>query len=326
MKTTIPFRVGVTLHSFNAEYLSLKWSFEDMMELTSYLGGGVEIVGPAHQRGFPYLSHEFERQFKSSIERFELTPTAYGSYADPFTLVDRDFTPEELVAYTMPQLQAAVALGFPVVRLQYFVAPVVQKLMPYVEAHGLKIGYELHAPLTLESTQTASLLEQIRHINSPLLGVIPDMGIFARSVPQFRVTAARERGVPEPLLQQALRMWEENVTLDTALPQLHRMGLRAEHEMALEVLWGSFGRSDPHKLLEIMPHIIHFHGKYFNIVDGDEPDIRYQEAVETLLAGGYQGWLSSEYEGPGNVNSFDSVHGHQAMIQRYIDGYLASQG
>jgi len=325
MSTATEFRVGVTLHSFTAEYLASKWSFEDMMELCSYLGGGVEIVGPAHQRGFPRLTHEFERQFKSSVERYGLTPTSYGSYADPFTLVDRDFTLDELADYTMPQLESAVNLGFPVVRLQYFAAPIVERLMPFVEAHGLKIGYELHAPLKLESARTQQLLEQITRIDSPLLGVIPDMGIFARSVPQFRIAAARARGVPEPILQRALRLWEDDVILETALPELLGMGLEPDKVLALEVMWGSFGRSDPKGLLEIMPHIVHMHGKYFSIVDGDEPDIRYREAVAALLTGGYEGWISSEYEGPGDVSSFESVQAHQTMIRRHMDDYHRSR-
>ena len=78
------FRVGVTLHSFTNEYCSFQWSFEDMMQKASLLGGGVEIVGPAHHRGFPEVTDEFERTFKSSIERNGLTPTSYGSYADLF--------------------------------------------------------------------------------------------------------------------------------------------------------------------------------------------------------------------------------------------------
>jgi hypothetical protein len=320
-----PFRLGVTLHSFTAEYLSLKWSFEDMMELASFLGGGVEIVGPAHQRGFPYLTDEFERQFKSAVERHGLTPTSYGSYADPFTLVDRDFSEDELVEYTLPQLRAAVTLGFPVVRLQYFVAPVIERLMPFIESHGLKVGYELHAPLTLESTLTQRLIEQIRRINSPSLGLIPDMGIFARSVPQFRQADARARGVPESLLQQALQLWEADVALDAALPKLLAQGLRQDLALSLEVMWGSFGRSEPRNLLTIIPHIIHVHGKYFSLIEGDEPDLRYQEAVAYLLQGGYQGWMSSEYEGPNDVNSFDSVRSHQAMVRRHMEAYLNEQ-
>jgi sugar phosphate isomerase/epimerase len=151
------FRVGVTLHSFTNEYCSFKWSFEDMMQKAALLGGGVEIVGPAHHRGFPEVTDEFERVFKSSVERNGLTPTSYGSYADPFMLPGRDLTPDELVAYTVPQLKGAAKLGFPVVRLQYFVYPVAERLLPYAEKYRLKMGYELHTPLMIEAPLTQQL-------------------------------------------------------------------------------------------------------------------------------------------------------------------------
>ena len=72
-------KLGVSLHSFTSEYIGYKWSLEDMFELVSVLGGGLEIVGPAHQRGYPYLTDEYERLFKSSVERWGLTPTCYGT-------------------------------------------------------------------------------------------------------------------------------------------------------------------------------------------------------------------------------------------------------
>jgi len=56
------FRQGVTFHSFAGEYCSAKWSLEDLMELSTHLGGGIEIVGPSHQRGFPqFLTALFGR-------------------------------------------------------------------------------------------------------------------------------------------------------------------------------------------------------------------------------------------------------------------------
>src|SRR5512135_3077049 len=172
------FHVGVTFHSFAREYLSFVYSFEDMMEKASLLGGGVEIVGPSHHRGFPYVTDEFERSFKSSLERYELVPTCYGSYADPFMLPDRNLTPDELYEYTVLQLKGAAKLGFPVVRLQHFASDIAERLIPWAEKLNLKMGYELHTPLMIESARTQELLAQIRQISSERLGVIPDCGIF----------------------------------------------------------------------------------------------------------------------------------------------------
>ncbi len=311
------FRVGVTLHSFAQEYLNLQWSFEDLMQMAGLLGGGVEIVGPSHHRGFPYVTDEFECQFKGAVERYHLTPTCYGTYADPYMLQHRNLTPDELVEYTIPQLQGAHKLGFTLVRLQYFVYPVIERLLPYAEKYNLKMGYEMHVPLTFESPRTQELLRQVEHISSEHLGMIPDCGIFARSVPQFAKDNAVRRGIPENLVNHAVELWKAKVPLKEALDELTSRGLEKSNLTVLERFWGSFGQSNPESLLDIMPYIIHIHGKFFSMVDGDEPDIRFEEVVQALLKGGYTGWLSSEFEGNAS-DSFEVLKAHQEMLHHYI--------
>jgi sugar phosphate isomerase/epimerase len=324
MTSKQPFNVGVTFHSFTREYLAYKWSFEDMMQKAALLGGGVEIVGPSHHRGFPEVTPEFERIFKSSLERNGLTPTCYGSYADPFVYPDRDRDPDELFEFTIPQLKGAARLGFPVVRLQYFTHVVAERLIPYAEKLNLKMGYELHTPLTIESPTTQMLLAQIKRIGSDRLGVIPDCGIFARSVPMFAVDRARKMGVPENMIQKALELWGHRVVEDQALEEMKSGGADKITLSWVAMIFGSFGASEPSTLADIQPHIVHMHGKYFSIVDSDEPDLRYEEVVKTLLDIGYTGWMSSEYEGGGGVDSFAIVQAHQTMVKRYINKYLNS--
>jgi sugar phosphate isomerase/epimerase len=319
---TLPFRLGVAFHSFAGEYCSLRWSFEDLMELTGRLGGGVEIVGPSHQRGYPFLTPEFERVFKSAIERWSLTPTCYGSYADPFAIPGRDRSPDEQVAFTLPQLEAAAALGFPIVRLQYFASAVIEQLLPTAERLGLKLGYELHSPLTFESDAAQRLIEQIDRLGSPNLGIIPDCGIFARSVTRFHADRARRRGVPEAVVQLGMALWSDGAPLADALPQLEAAGLTRDTLTTVESFWGSLGRSDPARLIEYMPVIVHMHGKFFSMVDGDEPDIRYRDVVAALIDGGYNGWLSSEFEGDREQNSFLQCAEQQQMLHRFAKAKL----
>lgn len=324
MATDLPFRLGVAFHSFAGEYCSLKWSFEDLMELSTRLGGGVELVGPSHQRGYPHLTPEFERSFRSAVDRYGLTPTCYGSYADPFALPDRNRTAEEIYDFTLPQLAGAAKLGFPIVRLQYFASVAVERLLPIAERLGLRLGYELHAPLTFEADSTRRLIDQVHRLASPHLGIIPDCGIFARSVSAFHHGRARSRGVPEPVIQRGISLWNAGAPLEQALAELVAMGLAPDMLTTVEAFWGSLGRSDPRRLIEHMPIILHMHGKFFDMVDGDEPDIRFADVVAALLDGGYAGWISSEYEGDRIANSFLKCADHQAMIRRHAARYLAN--
>jgi sugar phosphate isomerase/epimerase len=314
-------KLGVTLHSFTAEYITYKWSLEDMFQLAGVLGGGVEIVGPAHQRGYPYLTDEFERIFKSAVERWELTPTCYGTYADPFMLKDRDLSEDEMVEYMTPQLHSAAALGFKTARMQYFAYPVIERLLPLAERLGLKMGYELHVPLTIESAKAQKLIEQVKRINSPFLGLIPDTGIFARRIAECRLDSARKAGVNEELIKQVIRLWNAKTPGEEALPELLQLGLRKQNIGNIEFIWGSLGHSEPEALRSIIPNVIHLHAKFFDMQNGDEPNIRFEEVIKVLVEEGYSEWISSEYEGAPSVDTFELVRQQQSMIRRYAGRY-----
>jgi sugar phosphate isomerase/epimerase len=317
-------KLGISLHSFTSEYITYKWSLEDMFQLASVLGGGLEIVGPAHQRGYPYLTDEYERLFKSSIERWGLTPTSYGTYADPFMLKDRDLNADELVDYMVPQLKSAARLGFSIARLQYFSYPVIERLLPWAEKLNLKMGYELHVPLMIKSEMTRGLIEQVERINSPYLGLIPDTGIFTNSIPEFCLASLRAAGVSEELVQRAIVLWTSRTPNHAALEELLKLGLRKQNIGTIERVWGSFGWSEPEELKDILPRVIHMHGKFFSMKDGVEPNVRFEEVTKVLVESGYDGWWSSEFEGPDGVDTFELVRQQQAMIRRFAAKYAAN--
>jgi sugar phosphate isomerase/epimerase len=311
------FKVGISFHTFVQEFISFVYSFEDMMEMASVLGGGVEIVGPSNHRGFPEVTDEFERAFKSSLDRYGLTPTSYGSYADPFMLPDRDLTPEEIYDYTVLQLKGAAKLGFPVVRLQYFTHVVAGRLVRVAEKLNLKMGYELHTPLTIESPLVMQLREEIAELSSDRLGLIPDFGIFARSISQHHLNMGTRAGVPETIVTEAQRLWKAETPKHDAIEAVRAMGASEKAVSWINMVWGCFGHSKPASLADIREQIVHCHGKFYSIVDGDEPDLRYDEVVKTLLDIGYEGWVSTEYEG-GPIDTFEIAKAHQNMMKGYI--------
>ena len=318
MSDTAVFKLGISFHTFVQEYISFVYSFEDMMEMASVLGGGVEIVGPSNHRGFPEVTPEFERAFKSAVERYGLVPTCYGSYADPFMLPDRDLTPEEMYEYIVPQLKGAAKLGFPVVRLQYFSHLIAERLIPWAEKLGLRMGYELHTPLTIESPTVLMLREQIDRLGSDRLGLIPDFGIFARSIPQYHLDMGRRAGMSEELIAKGQQLWAAKTDKHDAIEAVRAAGGDEKAVSWVNMVWGSLGHSEPAALAEIKDHIVHCHGKFYSIVDGDEPDLRYEEVVKSLLDIGYTGWVSTEYEG-GPADTFAIAKAHQEMMKTYIN-------
>jgi hypothetical protein len=227
------------------------------------------------------------------------------------------------VEYIVPQLKSAAQLGFTIARLQYFSYTVIERLLPWAEKLNLKMGYELHVPLMIKSEKTQGLIEQIERINSPYLGLIPDTGIFTRSIPEFCLTGLRAAGVTEELVQRAIFLWNARTPNHAALEELLKLGLRKENIGTVERLWGSFGCSEPEELKEILPRVIHMHGKFFSMKDGEEPDVRFEEVTKVLVENGYDGWMSSEFEGPNGVDTFELVREQQAMIRRFQQKYQA---
>lgn len=318
-------RLGVTLYSFNAEFHSNKYSFEDCMALVGSLGAGqgVELVGPQMIRGFPQLSPEFEHRFKHAVERHDLRPTAYGGYGDAQRISGRWATPDEQARYLQQQVRAAARLGFPVIRLQSSEA-VLTDLVPYAEQHGVKIGLEIHSPHRIEDL--GPLIERVEQIDSPYLGFIPDCGAFCHSCAGVYVQRFLELGVSQQIVDAILGLWEERATEDAMHAAVDRLGGdHYAHLMALEANI-YFGHSEPQALRAIMPRIVHLHGKFFDITDdGKDSAVRFPEVLEALIDGGYDGYISCEYEGHHWYPERDAL-GQIKTLQRYIDGRIGAGG
>jgi sugar phosphate isomerase/epimerase len=83
--------------------------------------------------------------------------------------------------------------------------------------------------------------------------------------------------------------------------------------------------SNPKRLLEFMPFILHVHAKFYEMLDdGTEYSIPYERIVPVLIEGGYDGYLSSEYEGNRHlhdafeVDSIEQVRRQQLMLARLL--------
>lgn len=310
-------KLGVTLYSFNAEYYSYRYSFEDCMELVGSLGPGqgVELVGPQMIRGFPELPAEFEHRFKRAVERHDLRPTAYGAYGDAQRTTGRWASDEEQSTYLRQQIRAAARLGFPVIRMQPGEL-VLTDLVPYAEHHGVKIGLEIHAPRKIEDL--GPLIERVEQVDSPYLGFIPDCGTFCHSCAKVCVDRFLEQGVPREIVDKILALWEQEVPEEKMREEVRRLGGDEYAQLMVTEVNVYFGHSDPRSMLAIMPRIVHVHGKFYDITDeGRDSAVRFPEVVQVLNEGAYEGYISCEYEGHHWYPARD-VLGQIRTLQQYI--------
>ncbi|MEL0251091.1 MAG: sugar phosphate isomerase/epimerase, partial [Novosphingobium sp.] len=86
-------------------------------------------------------------------------------------------------------------------------------------------------------------------------------------------------------------------------------------------IFGLFSRMAPEAWAEIMPQVMHIHGKFFDFADdGIEVSVDYARTLKVFVEGGFNGFMSSEYEGHHWTDSdgFDKLKRHHALARRIL--------
>ncbi|HWI30753.1 MAG TPA: TIM barrel protein [Microbacterium sp.] len=330
---------GVTLYSFTRFFHARKMNFDELVREVARreLGPGLEIVGFQSIRDFPNVSAEFVRSFHALIDETGLVPTSMGANADAGLRRDRMLTNDELVEYMAAQIDVARRLGFPIVRVQYSLTPDdMERLVPIAERAGVQLGLEIHSSHTVSHPVIQALLERYEKLGSDRLGFIPDWGATMHSIPPTLLERYRRLGVSEEVLT-ALQAYSKELTRKG--PPMHdeeqskRMGEviglarslgeeRRAMDMAVNVV-GLFGRGDPKEWADIMPWVVHTHGKFYEIdASGAEPAVPIPEIIDVYVRNGYSKTISSEWEGfhwNDWESAFDVISRQQALLRRSAD-------
>jgi hypothetical protein len=146
----------------------------------------------------------------------------------------------------------------------------------------------------------------------------------------------RAKGVREKLLDEIAARWDELGTRDfeaheeigSFIALAHSMGA-GDHAVNLAVFAvGIHGHQDPRAWAEILPDVVHVHGKFFDIREGREPVVPFEELLDVLVDGGYTGYISSEYEGwhwNTRSDAFEMVASQQALCRSMLEKHLTSE-
>ena len=330
---TLP-RLGVTLYSFTPDFHAGRYTFEDLVVEAAQrgLGPGLEVIGFQSFRGFPHMSPEVETRFLRLVDEHGWELSCLDGNVDVAVRADRLLDEDELVAYMEAQLEAAARLGFPVLRVQNQATPaVMERLLPSAERLGVKLGMEIHAPETVRSPWVLALRELYARLDSPYVGFIPDFGASTLGISPSVFETFRAKGVSEELLQAIATRWDElggrdfeaHEEIGNFIGLAHSMGA-GDHAVNLAVFAvGIHGHQDAAAWAEILPDVVHVHGKFFDIGDnGRDPVVPVEELIDVLVAGGYDGFISSEYEGwhwNTRADAFEMVAREQALCRRALE-------
>ncbi len=307
-------KLATSLFSYAYEWNSGKYTLEDVIAETRKrgLGTGLEIIGFQSLRGFPYISNETEKEVKNLLDKYEFEPVALDANIDVGIKRHQKMTTDETVEYIKPQILAAQKLGFPILRVQTTApAEVYQKLVPFAEKANVIMGVELHTPYSVDHPSVIKMLEMFKEIDTHVLGFVPDMGTCMRAIPDALLTSFKASGVTDEMIEATKEIWHKDISTPQKFGELAEkvgvMGATPPQIGRLNMAFSMNGRQPIESWKEIMPYVVHIHGKFYGFDEnGDEPSIDYEKIFKVFNEGGYNGYISSEYEGSAFTDEFDA--------------------
>lgn len=296
-------QLGVSLYSYGGDFM-FTMSLEDCLADVADMGAtGLEILADTHIPSYPTPAPAWIDEWQRLLERYSLTPTCYSSWLDTRLHAGRDLDLDSAVRILARDLDLAHQLGFTLLRPKIGVVsqdllpdPIwretVKRCLQKAADYDIRIVPEIHAPTRLKSEIVNGYLSLISETGTEHFGLLIDTGIFQREPrPAEHSDSIYRFGPPDP---EAI----ERADSDMRAP----LGERA---------------SD----LEGMgQHVLHVHAKFWDMTDShSDPHIPYDEVVQALIASGYRGWISSEYEGnrePGRAG--EVLRYQQLMLRRLL--------
>ena len=330
-------KLGITLFSLTLEMRHPDYSLEGMIRKVAELnlGPGLELVGFQSIRGWPNVDDAFVREFRALVDECELVPTAMSMNLDVALRPDRRMTEEEGLAYLEAQMEAAHKLGFPLGKSAILSTPrFVEGLARIAERLDMKFGVEVHSPEQVDSPHVLELRELFESVGSPQLGFVPDFSSSMHDVPPTLVEAHRASGMPAELIDLVTEVWHSDSTMPEKFARFAQeadaLGASPGDRGKLNMVLTMHGSMDPRRWEELMPRVVHVHGKFYGIDgEGNEPSIDHETIMDVLVRAGYTGFISSEWEGHAYtdaVSGWDMCRAQHDLCRRLLLQAAASAG
>lgn len=240
---------------------------------------------------------------------------------------------------------------------------------------GMRIGKEIHAPIPLHGQYVREIVDYAKKSGTNTIGIVPDWGIFAFRPSEVtldwyvRQGAKREScdlvteicmdnyegksnelnsidlsmysaGNVESMFHRYLKHGDAPSDLIPAFEKMEKMikeNVPGYSDIDFEVMGQALllSRTRPEDLVQLMPHIVSIHGKFYNMSEvpgkpGHYQDISvdYSNPIRVLKNAGYQGYINSEYEGQRRfqdrgvedlISEVDQVRKHQMMLKELLE-------
>lgn len=344
---------SVSLYSYQDEYYNKQLDLEGCLHETAKTGAtGVELLAEQMIRRFPLPieTEEFRDQWFGWLKKYNLEPSCYDAFLENRIYDNRTLKLSEQINMMKRDIRLASLLGFKILRtLVSTPLDVIEGSLDYAEEMGVKIGLEVHAPFSLNSSWADGYMEMIHRTGTKYFGFVPDMGIFCKNIPDVVADKARRMGASEECIKIVDEYYAQRVekgfvkikydlNLGKANMEYRLANGMKEMMEAIKKAGGNdadksyasnsftYSWSDPQDIIDNIDYIFHTHAKFYNVhEDYKETAVAIPEVVEAYKKAGYTGFLSSEYEGGEHlrsafpVDSIEQVRRHQEAMRREIE-------
>jgi len=318
---------GVSLYSFQEELFTGRMSIEDCVAFAASIGAnGIELLPEQNMPTFPHLDDRQIDEWKGIMARHGCEMTCYDMFLDTKLRSDRLMTDDEQVASIRRDLDLCRRLGIHNMRILVFVRPdILERLVPYAEEADVHMGVEVHAPWHMEHAWILRTVELADRLNTRHLGLLPDMGIFMKHYPPVWRARFEREGARTDVAQFIVDQHEAKIMAEYTIYEVavRMKGNPAEVRMAETLRHSPY--SNPKRIRDYIPYFHHIQAKFYEMTpDSVDPSLAYDEVIPELIAGGWNGYLSSEYEGNRwvqdveDVDSCEQVRRQHRMFERLL--------
>ncbi|MDO4259261.1 MAG: TIM barrel protein [Actinomycetaceae bacterium] len=327
---------GVSLYSYQHEYAHGQLDLAGCVHEAVKVGAlGIETLGEQMIPGFPFpggpdLPESFYAQWAQLMDEVGATPTVHDMFLDTKRYAHRLMNHDEMVDSLRRDIRHTAKMGAKGIRIIVNTPPeVVEAAASYAADHGVWMGVEIHAPYHFGDEWIQRHLDVANRVGTDVVGCVPDLGIFVDTFPRVVSDRALRDGADPEAAREIVDTYNSGGDSAALFARLESEGV---DPVTLGLArQGTFMINAPVSCLsEYADTIKHIHSKFYEMhkVDGfdywHEYSIPYHEIIPELHKAGFQGYISSEYEGNRHiedaekVDSIQQVARHQEMLAALI--------
>ena len=327
---------SISLYSLQYQYLWGKMSLADIFQFAKNLGtDGIELLPDQMLHGAPEPEEDTLRMWDDLVTKYPMGLASDDVFLNTNLFANRELTKRECVALMKKEIRLAHRLGFHSIRMVSMVpAWILEPCLELAVEQDVTLNIEIHAGLGFGVKKTDEYIEEMLRLTSPYIGIVPDTSLFMRRAPRV-MTEYCDR-VLGGLNPDIVKYTDEVFESGTDFFQLNRKSkdgmdpkLKSLIKNDADAFYASnisgYENRSLHELDDLAPYIRHVHFKLYEMTkEGEEYSIDYREILQYLHDHGYQGYVSTEYEGnrwvlpDHEIPEIEQVTAHQKMIQKYI--------